>query len=296
MLSETWEQGRQNPELRSTLFHGLSRIILDLARVPLPRIGSFTLDENGYLNLSNRPLTIDVHELENEHTLEIPCQSTHTRVESYIHDVLSCHENRLRHQPNAVNDYEDGLYQASALMVMRSIWSCFFRREFFQCPFFLHLTDLNQSNIFVDDKWNITCLIDLEWACSHPVEMIHPPQWLTNEAIDGMNKTKYEELHKEFMEILVSEETKFDLPFQLSDVLQQGWNKGTFWCTMALRSPTGLFSLFYDHIQPMFAKNHNEQPFWKITTPYWMIDTDEVIRHKLKDKVQYDSDLREAFQ
>jgi hypothetical protein len=29
-------------------------------------------------------------------------------------------------------------------------------------PFPLQLTDLHASNIFVDEDWNITCLIDLE--------------------------------------------------------------------------------------------------------------------------------------
>ncbi|CEL09356.1 hypothetical protein ASPCAL12493 [Aspergillus calidoustus] len=59
-LTETWEEGRHDPKLRSNLFHGLSRMILTLARTPLPKIGSFTLDKNGYLSLSNRPLTLEI--------------------------------------------------------------------------------------------------------------------------------------------------------------------------------------------------------------------------------------------
>ncbi|KAJ5579933.1 uncharacterized protein N7459_005918 [Penicillium hispanicum] len=297
MLSETWEQGRHNPELRSVFFHGLSRIMLALARVPLPKIGSFTLDDQGYLNLSNRPLTIDIQQLENEHIpLAIPRNSTHSRVESYIHDILSCHESRLRHQPNAINDLEDGSYQASALMVMRSIWPCFFSRDFFQGPFFLNLTDLNHSNIFVDGHWNITCLIDLEWACSHPVQMIHPPHWLTNEDVDSISAAKYNILHAEFMEALAQEEAKAELSHHLSRILQQGWDKGTFWCSLALRSPTAMFSLFYEHIQPIFAQDHNDEAFWRITTPYWSFDADKFLEQKLKDKEQYDVDLCKEFE
>lgn len=159
--------------------------MLNLARIPLPKISSFTIDRNGYLRLSNRPLTLEIQQLENEQIpVDIRRNTTHISVNSFVQDTLFLHECRLRHQPNAVNNVEDGLYQTSALMVMRSIWPCFFRRDLLRGPFFLNLTDINQSNVFVDGDWNIVRIIDLEWACSHPVEMIHPLSWLTSEAID----------------------------------------------------------------------------------------------------------------
>lgn len=64
----------------------------------------------------------------------------------------------------------------------------------------MNLIDLNQFNISVDYDWNIKCLIDLEWACSHPMGMIHPPYWLTNQAIDFIDADEYETFHKEFMD------------------------------------------------------------------------------------------------
>lgn len=42
-------------------------MILGIASIPLPRIESFTSDSRGCLSLSNRPLTLDVRQLENEH-------------------------------------------------------------------------------------------------------------------------------------------------------------------------------------------------------------------------------------
>lgn len=297
MLSETWEQGRSDLNLRKTLFRGLSRIMLALARVPLPKIGSFVLDEKGFLSLSSRPLTLEIQQLENEHIpVDMPQNITHTTVDSYINDILAFHESRLRNQPNAINSVEDGFYQTSALMVMRSVWPCFFRRDLRRGPFFLNLTDLNQSNVFVDDNWNIECLIDLEWACSHPVEMVHPPYWLTNHAIDLINIDDYSKLHKEFMEAFLEEETKVELPFRLYPILQQGWEKETFWCSLALSSPTALFKIFYDYIQPRFSKAHDDPAFWRITMPYWTFNAFDFIEHKVKDKEQYDVSLREAFE
>lgn len=300
MLSESWDEGRHNIQLRKNLFHGLSRTLLALTRTPLPQIGSFTLDSNGHLRLNNRPLTLRIHQLENERIpVDISRNTTHASVDSYINDILSFHESRLRHQPNAVCHLEDGFYQTSALMVMRSIWSCYFRREFLRGPFFLNLTDIHQSNIFVDDEWNIKSFIDLEWACSCPVEMIHPPYWLTSQAIDSISLEDYQILHAEFMEALAEEELKSRpgrTPF-LSPILQQGWDRGTFWCSLALNSPTALFKIFYDYIQPRFSKSQNgDSTFWVITMPYWTFNAFSFIEQKVKDKHEYDKSLREAFE
>ena len=302
MLSETWEDGRHNAGLRTNLFRDLSRIILTLTRTPLPKIGSFVIDDGGFLRLSNRPLTSQLQQLEYENVpVEIPRDGVHLNVSSYVNDVLTFHDSRLSNQPNAVNDIEDGFYQASALMVMRSIWPRFFRRDLLRGPFFFTLTDIHQSNIMVDDNWHIKCLIDLEWACVLPAEMIHPPYWLSSQSIDTIKLDDYEPLHKEFMCAFVAEEIQMfpglQGSFRLSNILQQGWESGTFWCCLALDSPTALFAIFYDYIQPRFCKAHSEDSnFWAVTIRYWQLDALPFLKQKVKDKEQYDESLRKAFE
>ena len=122
------------------------------------------------------------------------------------------------------------------------------------------LTDLHQSNIFVDAEWNITCLVDLEWACSRPIEMINPPYWLTNKGVDQLDSAEYDAIRTEFMEILAAEELALApatssmvgnsgiLP-QLSDVMNQTWSTRGFWHTLALSSPSGMFSIFHKQIR-----------------------------------------------
>ena len=79
-------------------------------------------------------------------------------------------------------------------------------------------------------------------------------------------------------------------------ILQEGWNKGTFWYALALDSPTGLFRIFYDHIQPRFLKDHiNDAAFFKITMDYWTFNATRFIREKVKDKEKYDRLLLEAL-
>jgi len=297
MLSETWEEGRSDPTLRANLFRSLSRIMLNLARIPLPRIGSFTIDENGYLSLSNRPLCHEIHQLENENIpVGIPRDSTHNRVDSFIYDSISLHEARLRYQINAVEDFQDDIYQTSVLMVMRSIWPCFFRREYLRGPFFLNLTDLHRSNMFVDKDWNIVCLIDLEWACSYPVEMIHPPYWLTDEAIDAISWDKYKALYAELMDAFAEEDKMLDTPSCLYPIIKQGIENGTFWYTLALNSPYGFFQFFDDHIQPRFERIHEDSAIWEVGLSYWSFNTPDFIRQKVKDKEEYDVRLRQEFQ
>ncbi|EFR05280.1 hypothetical protein MGYG_08291 [Nannizzia gypsea CBS 118893] len=106
MLSDTWANYLNNITLRTTLFQGLACIMLSLARVPLPKIGSFVIDKNGFILLSNRPLTPEIQQLENDEIpINIYCDYTYLTIDSYITDI---------------------------------------------------------SNIFVDEKWNITSLVGLE--------------------------------------------------------------------------------------------------------------------------------------
>lgn len=252
--------------------------------------------------MSNRPLTLQIQLLENEQIpVDIPRHVTHSTVDSYINDIFSFHESRLRHQPNAVNSLQDGFYQICALTVMRSVWSCFFRRDLLRGPFVLSLTDLHQSNVFVDDDWNIKCLVDLEWACSRPLEMIHPPYWLTSQPIDMIDQDTYEPLHREFTSALKEEEEKMGVhlqsPPRLYSIMQEGWERGTFWCSLALNTPMALFKIFYDHIQPRFSKAHkDDEAFWLITMRYWTFGAFDFLERKVVDKERYDACLRRAFE
>lgn len=300
MLSCTWDEKRQESGLRENLFRGLSQILLNVSRVPLPRIGSFTVDDHGCLRLANRPLLQVVHQLENEHIpVDIPRQLTYTSVDAFVVDMLNClHDSRIRHQPNGISDEADCIYQISALAAMKATSSLFLRRDLRHGPFVLSLSDLHPSNIFVDEDWNITCLIDLEWAFSCPIEMIQPPRWLTNQAIDELDEKVYDPARREFMEILDKTEQQLSVPplQRLSPTMSQAWQMGTFWYTLALRSPSGLVRVFYDHIQPILAKGHEDNPdFYTIMMKYWTVPLHPFITKKLAEKEDYDSRLRQAF-
>lgn len=55
MLSETWSSMLHDQIRRASLFTGLSKIMISLARVPFSRIGSLPINDFGVISLTNRP-------------------------------------------------------------------------------------------------------------------------------------------------------------------------------------------------------------------------------------------------
>lgn len=235
MLSDSWDEKRTDKVRRGNLFRDLSKIILSLARIPLPRIGSFTMDDKGFISLTNRPLTLRLQELENEGIpIKIERQDTYTAVESYVQDLLSYHDSRLLHQPNAVNGPNDAKMQMAAIAGMRAVMPQFLDCSLRHGPFVFSLTDLHQSNIFVDEQWNIKYLIEMEWACSRPIEMQQPPYWLISCGVDEMlgdRFSQYNEVREEYMEAFEKEERsmlKKGQDLLLTRTMKRTWQTGSF--------------------------------------------------------------------
>jgi hypothetical protein len=280
--------------------------MLALGNIPLPRIGSFTMDNDGVVRLANRPLTLQIHQLENEGIpTKIDRDTTYATTESYFLDVLSCHDNHLTHQLNAINDESDCRSQMAALATIRTVLPRFIRHDLRRGPFLLTLTDVHQSNIFVDDEWNIKYIIDLEWACSLPMEMQHPPYWLTSQAVDGLADEElalFEVKYSEFHRIFAREETLqglgSDKPVSLSRActMQKGWECGNFFYFLALDSISGLYGIFIQHLQPRFADHFADSNFERIVSSYCCSESQEFVVGKIQQKSEYDRRLRGVFE
>ena len=309
MLSSSWEAKRYDKNRRTNLFKDLSRIILSLGRIPLARIGSFTLDNEGVLSLTNRPLTFQLQDLENGGIpTNIARNDTYTAVEPYIYDLLAYHDSRLRHQPNSINNVPDCRAQMAAITQMRAVLPHFISRNLRNGPFLFTLTDIHQSNIFVDEEWHIKYLIDLEWACSRPIEMQNPPYWLTNQSVDhltGKDLSEYNEVREEFMEAFEHEEKLQNRGKQYiakddlirARTMRKAWKSGSFFYFHALDSATGLFNLWERNIQPRFSDLGNlDDDLTRLVAPYWCANAENVIATKMEDRGRYDEELRAMFE
>ncbi|KAJ6008457.1 hypothetical protein N7540_012433 [Penicillium herquei] len=307
MRSSTWLERRDNSEYRQTLFRDLSRVLLSLTRISLPAIGSFVVEKDEYLRLKNRPLSVEIQALENDHIpTDMPRDYTYSTVESYIVDLLRMHNNRVRHQPNEINNLSDYINQTAALATMQTTFPSFFTRDLCRGPFAFTLTDLHPSNIFVDDNWHIASIVDLEWTCSRPIEMIRTPTWLTTKAMDEITEeaVEYDAARFEFLQSMANEEKALGIysrkedriPISLSEIMNRGWQSGAFWFSLALSSPMGLFSVFYKQIQPRFIKHcPDQEAFHEIVPWYWSQDYVNVAAAKRKDHSGYDARLKAAL-
>ena len=120
---------------------------------------------------------------------------------------------------------------------------------------------------------------------------------LANEPIDLINSNDYEVLHREFVNSEEEDNSATKPPVGLAPILQQGWERGTFWCSPALNSPMALFRIFYDHIQPRFSASHKgDSKLGIMTMPYCMFNTLDFLERQVREKEEYDMRLREAFQ
>jgi len=88
MLSSSWHEKMEDPERRRNLYHGLARIMLRLAKVPLPRIGSWTMDNDGDITLTNRPV-FDLQILWNRHAIPTEVLRVCTSRLQVYHNILT---------------------------------------------------------------------------------------------------------------------------------------------------------------------------------------------------------------
>ncbi|PGH13393.1 hypothetical protein AJ79_03672 [Helicocarpus griseus UAMH5409] len=268
MLSETWSKHRDDKGRMTNLFQGLSHLMLRLSHIRLPKIGSFIINDAGFLRLDNRPLTSMLQELEIASApLHIPRDRTYTSVIAYVNDLLTYHDNRLRHDLNATSGIE----------------------QYF----------------FVDEDWNITRVIDLEWAASLPVEFIQLPHWIgSDKEVDAVDMARYSSLLDEYISImekngneLYGHEVQKGALAKLPCLIKSGWETGTFWYNLVLRSPPAMHTLFYNMIQPQFAAQHlKDTDFYRVVGFYWCRKSSLFIRGKLDEKEEYDRRLKEEFQ
>ncbi|UNI21350.1 hypothetical protein JDV02_007346 [Purpureocillium takamizusanense] len=299
MLSSSWQRRRDDPKRRANLFRGLSRVMVRLAKLPLPRIGSWTIDDEGVLSLTNRPLSIHVHMIENAGISSgIPRDRTYTSTEQYVLDLLACQDNRIRDQPNSIHNVEDGYEQLAALTSLRACLPTFTRGSR-DGLFALSLTDPSRDNIFVDQDWNVTKIIDLEWACVLPVEMTSPPSWLSSQHLDevALEPDDYVQVVQEFFEASAAEERSRYQTDSFTRTMQDAWRTGSFWYTHAVSSPSLVAAIFPYRIQPLFAKPRGSDgaSFESVVAPLWDRDVPQFIAEKLAEKARYAERLRELF-
>ena len=300
MLSDTFDTYREDEGQRQRLFRGISRILLSLARIPQAQIGSFQFNDNGIVTLTNRPLSCSMMILENDGaTRTIQKNDTFSCTDAFISETLTFHDHRFLTQPNAVYSEDDCRGQMAVKTLLRVLSHVHIKRELRNGPFLLQLTDFHASNILVDKQWNVTGLIDLEWICALPTEMLEVPYWLTGCAIDQIKGEKLDHFHKvrqEFMRVFEDEEqatkAKAGHNITLSEVMQDVWESKGVWFWHCVSSVNAMYFLLETHLYPPKSLSLDAERF---VSRFWCRNSEDVVRKKLADKQAYDDEVRNLF-
>ncbi|KAI1159765.1 hypothetical protein F5B18DRAFT_664322 [Nemania serpens] len=300
MLSDTLNLHREDEARRQRLFRGMSRIIISLARVPQAHIGSFQFNDSGTVTLSNRPLSCSMMIAENDGAARtLPRNSTINCTDAFVSDMLTFHDHRFLSQPNAVYDESDCRTQMAVKALLRVVSHNYIKRELRNGPFLLQHTDFHASNILVDKEWNVTGLVDLEWICALPAEMLAVPYWLTGCAIDGIEGEKlaeFDRTRRAFMRIFEEEEraakAKASHDVHLSKIMHDMWDSKGVWFWYCLSSVNAMYFLLETHLLPPKSLSLEAEG---IVSRFWSMDSEDVVRTKLADKKAYDDELRGLF-
>ncbi|EGX93296.1 Protein kinase-like domain [Cordyceps militaris CM01] len=303
ILSETWQEKRDDARLQN-LQRDLARVMVSLSRVRLPRIGTFRLDNDGYLRLDNRPITVDSTMHENDGlSPTISRRTTFSSVRDFILSQLAIFETRFLEQPNSALDEFEAWPQMGSLAIAKLALPQLYRDDLCNGPFVCCLTDLHQSNIFVDEDWNITCIIDLEFACSWPAEFVQTPYWLDAKFLNDINPTDFAARHVEFTAHIRHEEEAQqprDLGTEpLSSIMQRSWDSGMVWVPLALKHPATFTQIFEKHIlKSCFDYPVDELDngaYMRFCSRIFRRNSRQLIDRKLDDGARYMKRLTEAF-
>lgn len=88
---------------------------------------------------------------------------------------------------------------------------------------------------------------------------------------------------------------KDDLP--RSRTIRRVWESGGFFYFHASDSTTGLFNLWGRNNQPRFSNISNlSNELNQLMAPYWCADAEKAMAAKIKDRREYDEQLRAMFE
>lgn len=295
----------KDPVHRHRLFSSLAEILADLSRIPLPRIGAFTVGNSGEVTLTGRPLTAGIVMLEADGVPGcIYPGTTYGTTGAYLDDLLSYHEARLEHQRNAVRSEVDAKIKMATLVMLRALQSRFVDRNAREGPFVLQITDLHECNLFVDAEYNITALVDLEWACSLPPELLELPCWLSeNQILDLVDTDTYVQSTiafkascSEFLEILghvLELHHSSSYPsVNIKASMQGASERQSQWYFRALKHPLIAHDLFQKHIQPLFeVPNAGLSNNLGTVAQYYIPSSLAFVNRKVEEKKRYDQAL-----
>lgn len=298
MVVHNWDDKLEDPICRKRLLTGMTKIILEMAKVPQPKIGSFRFNNDCTISLDSRAMFAATAILEGQGTPRTIAEGhTYTCTEPFVADLITFLDGNLTSDVSAADAETDCRSQMATRTFLRAVAHHFIKKEYRDGPFVMQLTDLNPGNFFVDDDWNITCLFDLEWVCALPPEALSAPYWVTGCSIDGLTGdalVKFDEVRQEFMEILREKEAEYTLTWPLASVMEEMWATSGVWFWHSLTSVDAAYWMISHHLSENFAVVMTTDVD-KTMSRLWSADADNAVETKVREFEEYAKDVQRLF-
>ncbi len=248
-----------SPKQKIHVYAQLADVALQLRQQEFPNIGSLTFNEpNSTFEVCNRPLSIEmvVEELEGLNPSRIiPEHKTYASSSDYISSLLQLVFNEFERSRNSIHDVEDGRRALYALTEFQNyVTETWMLPELDQGPFVLMHGDLQPANILLNENLDIAAIIDWEWSRVVPVQLFHPPTWLTGQPIEDIAHIFYQDEYlaalPEFLDIVQDrEKLQNTLP-----LLSKSWegltrtrpSRSPYLIAAALHSPLSIIEVFWN--------------------------------------------------
>ncbi|TLD29613.1 Aminoglycoside phosphotransferase [Venturia nashicola] len=294
-LVSTWNKYRDDPVRRQNLYKGISNIAISLGQKPWPCIGSLRFLDDATYGLHNRPLSCHIPNLENNVSERvIDTSKIYSDAHEYYMDLMAYQESRFVRQPNSVFNEHDCRAQMAVYVYTRSLLKQFSLKEPRNGPFYLTFSDENVGHFFVDENWNVTKIVDLEWVCSWPTAMSGTPYWLSALGIDqiyGKTEEDFLEIQTQYLDALRENEDKRKASRPLSSIIKHNWDNNAFWLLHGLTSVDALFNICRRHL----LLDVMTQPGWENAAAQFDAQSDALVQRKVAEKAVYNARLKELY-
>ena len=256
-----------NTQTLTKAYRIMSKILIELSKCHFSHIGGVSQDQSGYLGIGKRPLTMDTNQLvalANYPPDDLPA-STFSTATDYFVALARNHMTHLRTQRNnAVDNEADCRRKYIARCLFLKIAKNFSKAHN-KGPFRLVCDDLRPSNVIVDDKLNLRCVIDWEFSYAAPAEFTFcSPWWLLLAQPDDWEDSldsfvaQYLPQHEIFLKVLQEfedEEIRCGALFEserLSREMALSMQNGTFWFCLACTSSFTFDDIYWRFIDPVY--------------------------------------------
>jgi len=92
--------------------------------------------------------------------IELHLASTYESASQYFTSYFMHHRRRFFEQPNSTDDISDGREKYAALSLFEKVMPQFLNKELDKRPFILCHGDLHQSNLLINDSYEIVAILD----------------------------------------------------------------------------------------------------------------------------------------